>query len=59
MSFKRFNVSLNENVLLYLDSEAERIGLSRSGMMALLIDEYKTRRDFKSFELEKEEKNGK
>lgn len=45
MAFKRFNVSLSENVLEYMDSEAERVGLSRSGMIAFMVEQYRTQRE--------------
>lgn len=45
MAFKRVSLSLNENILEYLDSEANRIGVSRSAMVALMLEGYRTQKE--------------
>lgn len=45
MAVVRFNTSLDEHILEYLDSEAKRIGVSRGGMISFMIEQYKTNRD--------------
>lgn len=55
MAIKRFNVSLSENVLEYLDSEAERVGLSRSAMIAMVVEYYRTDRASSEISLTEEQ----
>lgn len=45
MATVRFNTSLDEHVLSYLDSEAKRIGVTRGGMISFMIEQYKTQKD--------------
>lgn len=45
MATVRFNTSLDEHILSYLDSEAKRIGVSRGGMISFMIEQYKTNRE--------------
>lgn len=45
MAFKRISLSLNENILEYLDSEANRIGVTRSAMVALMLEGYRTQKE--------------
>lgn len=45
MNLTRFNVQLNDQALEYLDSEANRIGISRSGMVALMLDQYRSQKE--------------
>lgn len=45
MATVRFNTSLDEYVLSYLDSEAKRIGVTRGGMISFMIEQYKTQKD--------------
>jgi len=45
MATVRFNTSLDEHVLQYLDDEANRIGVSRGGMISFMIEQYKTQKD--------------
>lgn len=45
MATVRFNTSLDEHILAYLDSEAKRIGVSRGGMLSFMIEQYKTNRE--------------
>lgn len=45
MATVRFNTSLDEHILAYLDSEAKRIGVSRGGMLSFMVEQYKTNRE--------------
>lgn len=45
MATIRFNTSLDEHVLAYLDDEAKRIGVPRSGMISFMIEQYKTQKE--------------
>lgn len=45
MATVRFNTSLDEHVLAYLDDEAKRIGVTRGGMISFMIEQYKTQKD--------------
>ena len=45
MATVRFNTSLDEHVMSYLDSEAKRIGVTRGGMISFMIEQYKTQKD--------------
>lgn len=45
MATIRFNTSLDEHVLAYLDDEAKRIGVTRGGMISFMIEQYKTQKE--------------
>lgn len=45
MAGVRFNVQFDEDVLKYLDDEAKRIGVSRSGMLSFMLEQYRTQRE--------------
>lgn len=45
MAGVRFNVQFDEDVLKYLDAEAKRIGVSRSGMLSFMLEQYRTQKD--------------
>lgn len=48
MAIKKITVSLNEQVIAYIDKTAKDIGVSRSAMIAFMAETYKAQRESKS-----------
>lgn len=48
MAIRKITVSLNEQVINYIDSVAEEIGVSRSAMIAFMAETYKAQRESKT-----------